>query len=956
MLIKVNDNGFIYDSSPNPVWLPPVNVKQFEIFNDYHRYLLVHGPRKCVEIGTPIWTPDGQRPVQDMKLGDKVIAFDGISQVESYITGSGVSDTTSGFELRAETGQTIRCSGEHPIWCCTDSGLGVEFIWMRADDIARCIAKGQDVWSPSISDRKSPVIYGESRFIPSCLESYWLGAMTGDGSCQTQYSLGFTNADPECVDLVRRFSELRFACMKSGQRPIDYRFTSAGSLKTLLLESGLSCRSRHKRIPSKIMCGGIGNMADYMMGLFDTDGTVSKDGKQIDFCSASEGLIRDSQIVLGRLGIFSSISSRPHSCTNATTPHRDIYWHLKLYGEDVARFANVVGSAITRKRDRLKRFRPTTFTRSVQNGIPRAICEHIRRLSSGEFVGSGFRKGKHNRKWYRDRRWLESSRHHSPSIRKLQLLIDAFPDDSSLKHFSASSRWVKWSSATPIQSRFWDIGVYKYDSFIASGIPNHNSGKTFGIIHKVIRHAFDTPGAMVAIVCKTIKNAKSAGVWVHLERFLKLWERDCPGFLVVEGPKQTGDSKMSYVRIRSRSGAISEIQCHSLEHSKEVESKFKGPAYSMFWLSEFDQYCDEHAFDIFCDALRMTPMISYEEHQIICDCNPPESGENNWIHDKWFKFVDSASEDPEEDSTFREGLHRILVTLDDNPQLHPKERRELESRYRKRKGLYARFVEGKWTTDVTDGFFSEVYDETLHVVGSCEGHPSEHQVIVPSTTCTSLLCGWDMGDKNHSFHLIEKTLIPVIVEDDKAPGKQRTIQLVQFAVIDELVDICKKGRPPTSIPEFTLRVMKILDSWHTHCKDATGYSVRFRHYSDTSAFEERAGQPSAHAVMVLEASNGFINLERAPKYNGSNRDKVSLLWQLLHARRLWISAQLRFTRSMLASVRQGRKVGQYIMNDDHKHPFDSMSYPILAEAPIDMLRSARSQGDSKSYDIVVSSF
>src|SRR5574342_716731 len=149
------------------------------------------------------------------------------------------------------------------------------------------------------------------------------------------------------------------------------------------------------------------------------------------------------------------------------------------------------------------------------------------------------------------------------------------------------------------------------------------SSKTWGIIHKIIRHGFDND-AMFAIVTKTLKNAKASGAWTLLSNVMlpfweygipkdrwepwmpPAWRHGCPGFRVIEGPKTTGDTKMSFVRIQNRRGAVSEIQCHSLEHDSEVEAKFKGPFYSGFWLSEFDQYLKSRdAFDIFCDALRM---------------------------------------------------------------------------------------------------------------------------------------------------------------------------------------------------------------------------------------------------------------------------------------------------------------------------------------------------------------
>lgn len=463
------------------------------------------------------------------------------------------------------------------------------------------------------------------------------------------------------------------------------------------------------------------------------------------------------------------------------------------------------------------------------------------------------------------------------------------------------------------------------------------SGKTFGILHKVIRHANDVKGAMAAIVTKTIKNAKAAGVWVLLTRMLRIWEAGCPGFKVVEGPKTMGDTKMSFVRILNRHRTISEIQCHSLEHSAEVEAKFKGPAYSFFWLSEFDQYCDEHAFDIFCDALRMWPDVSYEEHQIVCDCNPPDTGTNNWIHDKWFKFKDGESTDQDladeetaGDETLRQSINRILVMLDDNPQLDPRERKDIESRYRKRKGLYNRFILGKWEQDITDGHFSDVWNEDVHVVGNASGYQKDWEVMVPTAQCREMLTGWDIGEmKSHSFHIIEK-----VTQED--PAAKRIV--VSFHVLDELVVV----RQFVSVEEFVLAAVEKMIHWENYHKKTNNIVLQWRHWSDTSAFDKRASSNSSDAAIAYAVSHGRVALQGAPKYRDSNKDKVNLVWQFLHARRLLVSAQCFKTKTMFAMLRDDPKSrsSRYIKRDDHKHPFDSLSYPIMAEAPIDMFKNA----------------
>jgi hypothetical protein len=501
----------------------------------------------------------------------------------------------------------------------------------------------------------------------------------------------------------------------------------------------------------------------------------------------------------------------------------------------------------------------------------------------------------------------------------------------------------------PINAKQFEIFVDSHRYLLVHG--PRKSGKTFGIIHKVLKHAFDVNGAMVAIVCKTIKNAKSAGVWALLERMLPIWTSKCPGFEIVEGPKVTGDTKMSYVRIRNRHGTISEIQCHSLQNAGDVEEKFKGPAYSMFWLSEFDQYCTLHAFNILCDALRMTPMVPYEQHQIICDCNPPETGEDNWIHDQWFKDKDKGI--PEgDDRIFWEGLHRILVAIDDNPQLDEREKRELMARYKKRQGLYDRFIKGLWTQDITDGHFSEIWDETVHVVGSAEGTVKENwDIIVPTEACHTLLTGWDLGDSiNHSFHILEKLQMDVIIEDPKTRAPKEVV-LVGFSIIDELFVLGER----VSTRDFTEEAMEKIGKWEKFIK-ARNPAVRlnWRHWSDTHAFNYNAQADSSGAAIVYETSGQKIILEGAPKHRGSKRDRVNIVGEFLSQERLFTSAQLFYTRGVMVNLRKGTTAAEFIKDDKWRHGFDSLSYPIIAEAPEDMMRGSdvRSRRQSEVSSVV----
>ncbi len=486
----------------------------------------------------------------------------------------------------------------------------------------------------------------------------------------------------------------------------------------------------------------------------------------------------------------------------------------------------------------------------------------------------------------------------------------------------------------PINAKQFDIFNDFHRYLLIDG--PRKSSKTFGVLNKVLRHAFDTDGAKFAILNKTMKLAKSSGVWnLMTDRIIPIWEQGCAGFRVKEGPKVSGDTKLSFIKIVNRHGTVSELQCHSLEHAQEVEAKFKSSVYSGFWCSEADQYLTEHAFHILCDSLRMTPFVPYDQHQIILDMNPPDSGENNWFYEVFFK---QRLKEPEEgeDQTFTKGLHRIGFSLDDNPQLDPSEKAELISRYKKRPTLYARFIQGKWVQDITDGHFSESWDETVHVVGNDSPIEEEQEVIVPSDACTTLITGWDMGERNHSFHIMEKGTTNVQVENPET--KEPTILAVDlFYVLDEMVVI---GGSYVSIRDFVEGAVAKMDHWEKWMMKTHSRKISWRHWSDTSAMNYKAAAETSDAAIAYEVSGHRIFLGPAPKYRNSKRDRVQLISHLLDEHRLFVSAQLTFTKTMFTNLRKGSTEAEFIKADQHRHPFDSLSYPIAAEAPIGMLKSS----------------
>lgn len=448
------------------------------------------------------------------------------------------------------------------------------------------------------------------------------------------------------------------------------------------------------------------------------------------------------------------------------------------------------------------------------------------------------------------------------------------------------------------------------------------SAKTIGILHKIMRHCFDLKGARVAIFTKTVKNAKSGGIYIDLtEIVLPEWLEGNIGMELTQKPKVSGDTRQNSFKVSNRHGTDSEVQLHSLEYPPEVIDKLKGTRFSLIFFSEIDNWEDRVIFDIATDQLRMWPNIPYDQHQFIGDCNPPESGPNNWQHDLWFKEKERSTHP---NPTFQKNIHRIEFKLDDNPFLPDEEKEELKQKYAYRKSLYNRFVLGMWEEDSTEGHFSEVFRPDIHVLGDVRKPAGEEEVIVPSPACRELLTGWDIGDRNHAAHIIEKL---------ETRATESAPVITKFAVLDELVSLDRN----ISIREFTEAFMEKMSRWEEFCLKEYKTVVKWRHWSDNSAFRFRAAAESSDELIVREVSRGKIMLGGAPKYRNSVRDRVKITNQLLYEQRLFFSATCHRTITAIRALRKGHTEVEFVAPPEHKHAFDSMSYVLIAEVPIDLI-------------------
>lgn len=442
------------------------------------------------------------------------------------------------------------------------------------------------------------------------------------------------------------------------------------------------------------------------------------------------------------------------------------------------------------------------------------------------------------------------------------------------------------------------------------------SGKTLGVLHKVCRHLYECPGAIYAIIAKTSKQAKAAGTWRDMVDFIiPQWIDAGIGFNYALTERMDPLTKMSYLRVTSRTGMTSELQLHSVEYAREAAAKFKSARFSGVYLSEADLFDDKIIFTVLRNQLRSI-VVPRQMQQLICDANPPEEGLDHWL-------AQTFNLTPRE---YVEGqphlFNRIQILLRDNPWLNEDDLAEQESATASDPILHQRWFEGIWVKDMRKTHFFDVLTPR-HFAGKITGPPDTWEVLVPSRESFEFSCGWDPGDVNHGVAFAAKRKY----EDDSNPRSA-------FDFIDEVSVIGSR----VSLEDLTDAVLEKILKWEDFMSREYGVKkIMWRHWGDTSAWRYRSAVNSYDALLIRDFSRGKIIVKAVMKGANSVRRRVTLLRRMLAENRVTFSANLPACRAMLHDLKRGPSSAQFVYEQDpNKHMFDAVTYDLAHESPIDM--------------------
>lgn len=144
------------------------------------------------------------------------------------------------------------------------------------------------------------------------IHPYILGALLGDG-CLTYNNTVFASIDEEIINNIEQKLQPGYF-LANHTKNITYSIctqTTQNQYTKELNNLGLKTTAEHKFIPDIYKYGSIEDRIELLQGLMDTDGSISKNGAAISYCTCSEQLKNDFIFLIQSLGGVCKVSIKP---------------------------------------------------------------------------------------------------------------------------------------------------------------------------------------------------------------------------------------------------------------------------------------------------------------------------------------------------------------------------------------------------------------------------------------------------------------------------------------------------------------------------------------------------------------------------------------------------------------------------------------------------------------------
>ena len=335
-------------------------------------------------VDTPVLTPDGFRPIGQLRVGDLVIGANGRPTPVLGVYPQGRKEV---FRVATQDGASTLACGEH-LWFVTTrddrrhgkAGRVLETREMLGD-LRRAHYRRFEL--PLVAPVELP-----ARELP--IDPYALGLLLGDGCLTTATTPSFHTADPELVEALEAALPRTEVRWKSGVnfvlRHVDGRrggVIVANPVTVALRRLGLAgTRSATKFVPTDYLLNTAAVRLAVLQGLLDTDGgPVRQRGRscRIEYTTTSDRL-RDDVLFLVRSlgGIAYCRTRRAEGRAPGGTPDQPVWHRHDAHSLDIRLPAGLAPFRLMRKQrvyDATGGGRPMRFVDTIEAaGEAECVC------------------------------------------------------------------------------------------------------------------------------------------------------------------------------------------------------------------------------------------------------------------------------------------------------------------------------------------------------------------------------------------------------------------------------------------------------------------------------------------------------------------------------------------------------------------------------------------------------
>ena len=336
-------------------------------------------------VDEPVLTPEGWRPIADLRVGDLVVGRDGRP---TPVLGVHPQGRRPVFDVRCQDGASTRACAEH-LWFVTtpdDRERGEPGHVVRTQDMAgRLRGAHQHRFELPLVD----AVAFPGREVP--IEPYALGLLLGEGCPTTRTGPSSTTPDPELaealeaalpgVELRRRTGVDHVLRHPAGGRG---GVITADPVTEALRELGLAgTRSTTTFVPAAYLHNSAEVRLAVLQGLLDSDGgPVTQQGRpcRVQYTTCSDRLRDDVVFLVRSLGGVASARTRPAAGrAPGGTADRPVHHRHDTHVLDIRLPEGVDPFRLTRKRERYAQHggggRPARFVEAIEPaGEAECVC------------------------------------------------------------------------------------------------------------------------------------------------------------------------------------------------------------------------------------------------------------------------------------------------------------------------------------------------------------------------------------------------------------------------------------------------------------------------------------------------------------------------------------------------------------------------------------------------------